>query len=180
MGQLWTVAVLPFLAAVVGGWFSARFALHRFYKERAWERKTQTYTAIFEAIHDMDNWFDTHWNAEIEGREVPEEKRKELTTEYLKALATLRRRLAAETWLIPAECAEPLNVMMKELKKEHKSWFDDLDAGGAAVSRAAVNLRELVRRDLGLDASWQNSARLKFNDARARLQKALGRYHQGK
>src|SRR4051812_13129208 len=104
--QVWQLLVLPFAAAALGGWFSAHLALRRFFREQEWERKTQAYTAIFEALYDMRLWFDENWDAEIEGRGLSEEKQKELGEAYRKAKATLQRRLAAETWLLPSEYTE--------------------------------------------------------------------------
>jgi hypothetical protein len=56
--QAWQLVVLPFIAAALGAWFTAHFSLRRFFREKEWERKTQAYTAIFEALHNMRAWFD--------------------------------------------------------------------------------------------------------------------------
>lgn len=54
--QAWQLVVLPFIAAALGAWFTAHFSLRRFFREKEWERKTQAYTAIFEALHNMRAW----------------------------------------------------------------------------------------------------------------------------
>src|SRR5712691_5314705 len=139
------------MAAAFGAWFTAHVALHRFFREKEWERKTQAYTAIFEALHDMRLWFDTHWDAEMAGREIPMEKQTQLVVDFQKARGDLKRRLTGETWLIPSGCNRLLLAMMHSLDKEHKSFFDDLDEGSAAMNKAIHDLRRMVRADLQLD-----------------------------
>lgn len=170
MLQVWQVVVLPFLAAALGGWFTAHFALHRFFREKVWERKTQTYTAIFEALHDMSTWFDEHWTAEERDREIPAERQSELTIGYQRARANLRRRLTSETWLIPAECNDRLRKMMRELSVHHETWFEELDAGSHAISVAISDLRKLVRNDLGLDRKpWWSAEELRIKAGHLRF-----------
>jgi hypothetical protein len=158
--QAWQLVVLPFIAAALGAWFTAHFSLRRFFREKEWERKTQAYTAIFEALHNMRAWFDEHWDAEISGREIPEEKQAELGKAYREAKAVLQRRLAAETWLLPEEYITRIRTMMRALSKHHESFFEDLDEGSAAMSSAISDLRRMARRDLKLEGNrwrlWQH------------------------
>jgi hypothetical protein len=147
----WQMFIVPFGAAALGAWFTAHFSLRRFFREKEWERKTQAYTAIFEALHDMRIWFDEHWDAEIAGKQIPEEKQTELSAEYKKARVALQRRLIAETWLLPTACSDRLAAMTRELNKERETFFEDLDEGYGAITKAIRDLRSMVRKDLELD-----------------------------
>ena len=95
------VPLLSAVASFVGAWLAANFALRRFYKERIWERKAAAYSAIFEALHIIEQWYDKHYDAYFEQRELPDEVTKKLRTNADAAEEDLERRLAAETWLIP-------------------------------------------------------------------------------
>jgi hypothetical protein len=148
--QIWQNIVLPFVAVLFGGWITAQFALGRFRKEKVWERKTAAYTVIFDALYEMTTVNEEHYDAEITKRDVLQERVEELHVIYRKAQETLLRRLASEAWLIPEACAERIAVLMKELRSQRESWFEELDADGAALARATRDLRELVRNDLGL------------------------------
>jgi hypothetical protein len=117
------------VGSFAGAWLAAQFALKRFYKEKVWERKTAAYTAIFEAVHDMSTWFDQHFNAMIQSRDIPEERQSELATAYQAAKKTFERRLTAETWLIPDEIRKRLDDMQYAL--------DQLNN----LSRATASLR---------------------------------------
>jgi hypothetical protein len=146
---LLTVCITAFLAA----WLTARFALHRFYSEKQWERKVAAYTAIFDALHDITKWFSEHQLARERGRDLAEDVSGELAEESKKARATLARCLDRETWLLPPECSERLAKLERDLERASNTtdWQSYLDSGWEAAHSAAQDLRRLVRSDLGID-----------------------------
>ena len=107
------VPILSMLGSFFGAWFAAHFALRRFYREKVWERKTNAYTAIFEAIHDMGTWFDEHFDSMVRHKEISEEQQHELTTTYQTARKTFERRLTSETWLIPDDIRKRLDDLQR-------------------------------------------------------------------
>jgi len=150
LGQIWQSVVLPFAAAAFGGWLTAQFALGRFRKEKMWERKTAAYTSMFEALHDMRVWFDRHWDAEVERRDISEEESRRLAAEYRSARDALLRRIASESWLLPDACIERINHLNATLAERHETFFDEVDSGSAALTSAVTDLKTIVRDDLGL------------------------------
>jgi hypothetical protein len=142
------VPTLTAVASFFGAWLAARFALRRFYQEKLWERKTVAYTTIFEALHDMERWFDTHLDAYFAQTELDERVKTEMWEDYKKAKVTLSRRLAAEVWLIPDACQQRLVEMNKVLDSDDPNWFTMLDSCSAEVSVAIKDLTKIVRRDL--------------------------------
>jgi hypothetical protein len=54
----WLVPALTIAASFLGAWLAAHFALASFYRERIWERKAATYSAIFEALSVINRWYD--------------------------------------------------------------------------------------------------------------------------
>lgn len=149
--ELVQAVVVPFASAGIGGWLTARFALGRFYREKLWERKTAAYTAIFEALHDIGQWYDAHLTAEMEMQQLPGERSDELSMMRRKAVADLERRIAAESWVLPSECQARLSLMKKELDKDQQTMFEVFDTGAFEVSKATTDLRVIVRNDLGLE-----------------------------
>ena len=152
----WQMFIVPFGAAALGAWFTAHFSLRRFFREKEWERKTQAYTAIFEALYDMRTWFDENWDAEVKNKELSNERQSQLAQDYAATRRTLQRRRTGETWLLPAECSARLAAMMRELSIERESFFDELDAGYQTITHTISDLRTIVRKDLQLDrnAPW--------------------------
>ena len=52
--------VSAIVIAVISARVTVHFALKRFYSEKWWERKTEAYTAIIEALHHVRNYADTN------------------------------------------------------------------------------------------------------------------------
>jgi len=57
----------------------------------------------------------------IRNREIDDEVKKRLTTDYQAATRTLQRRIAAETWLIPDDIHAILNDIFAQLDKLDRS-----------------------------------------------------------
>jgi hypothetical protein len=140
-----------FAASFIGAWLAARFALYRFHHEKVWEKKTAAYTIIFEAIHDIDRWFDIHIAEASGGYDLPEAKEEKLREDYTTAKANLSRRLDSEIWLIPIQCRVRTERLMQELARRDEHWNDMLGNGREAITRARDDLTKLVRIDLGLE-----------------------------
>jgi hypothetical protein len=147
--DLWPYA-LTAIASFGGAWLAARFALSRFYQEKIWERKAAAYTAIFEALHFIDNWYSKHFDAYVTQQDMTVEETAKLRTAANDAEAELERRLASETWLIPDNCRLRLAKLTVDLKKREEDWFQYLDAGSATLKTATDELREMVHADLHL------------------------------
>jgi hypothetical protein len=147
-------AIITAIASFLGAWIAAKLALGRFYREKIWERKVAAYTAIFEALHDIHRWYDTHLESEMTHRELKDDYISELSESYNKAKVNLHRRLDAEIWIIPDSCQDRLRKMFKVLDKRYDSWFEDLDGGAWELSMTIKDLRDLVQQDLGLGKSW--------------------------
>src|SRR5260370_16008909 len=106
------ISIIPaILSAFLASGLTALFSLGRFRQEKVWEREAAAYTAIFEALHDMKQWYEDLLNEHTEGKELSEDNRNSLSDNYLKAVAVLSRRLDSETWLIPQQAHEYLYKM---------------------------------------------------------------------
>jgi predicted nucleic acid-binding protein len=144
-------AISAAVASFVGAWLAARFALHRYYREQMWQRKAAAYTAIFEALHLIDNWYSKHLDAHFDNRELSDEITKKLRQDANDAEAQLEKRLASETWVVSHACQARLRKMTAELQKRQDDWFSHLDSGTAIIASAQADLRELVMADLNVE-----------------------------
>jgi hypothetical protein len=164
------------ITAPIAAWLTARFALHRFYREKVWERKTAAYTAIFDALHDMRRWFMEHMRAYEHEGEIAEADARKLAEDYREAQARLRRRLDSEMWLLPQGCLDRLKLLEKDLEDDQPNWFEHLDSGLFYTNSAIRDLRLLVQQDLGLTPpAWHGSAKRALNSVyalRAKLKKS--------
>lgn len=143
-------AILTALSAFIGAWLAAYFALNRFYREKIWERRAISYTAIFDALHDMGKWFDLQIGAKIHGQTLDEARVAELTAEYQKAGAELQRRVASETWLLSDRFRTKLEELENALSKKwsNADWDDFLAYSHSTIVFAVDELRSIARADL--------------------------------
>ena len=68
-------------AAFLGAWLASR----RFRNERWWEKKSEAYSELVEALHNMRWPSSEHFDAGLEHRELSEEYSQELWKEFRKA-----------------------------------------------------------------------------------------------
>lgn len=151
-------AVLTIIGSSFGAWIATRLAFSRFSQEKIWERKAAAYTAIFEALHYIGRWYEKHYEALIEAKDIDDEKKKELSAAANKNEDELERRLATETWFIPTNCRNRLDKMIRELKDSkyrHPTWQEFVEDGCHIIATATDDLRDLVQHDLGVRrAPW--------------------------
>ena len=69
------------LIAAVSSWITVQLALRRFRRERWWERKTDAYTKVIEALHNSKEFSDRHLEAAQAGREIPDDLLEPLNAE---------------------------------------------------------------------------------------------------
>jgi hypothetical protein len=138
------------LASFGGAWLAAHFALNTFYRQKIWERKTIAYTAIFEALHFIEQWYNKHLDAYLTQHELTQEATDKLRSAANDAEADLERRLASETWLIPNNCRMRLNKLTSDLKVRTEDWFEYLETGQHTLAVATDELRDMVHADLHL------------------------------
>jgi hypothetical protein len=92
------------LASFAGAWLASKWALNSFYKQKVWERKLAAYTAIFEALHDMNKWFETHLREEETKIIIPNDELEGLRLSYKVAQSDLQRRMDSDGWLLSTTC----------------------------------------------------------------------------
>lgn len=151
-------AIIAIIPSFLGAWIAARLAFARFSREKIWERKAAAYTAIFEALHYIGRWYESHYEASLIQKDIGEDKEKQLKADANKAEDELERRLASETWLIPAECRTRLEKMTRDLKnseyEQRTSWQGFLEDGAFIVKTATDDLRLMTVDDLRLNHKW--------------------------
>ena len=77
MPDLLTIFISAFVAMIVAT-VTAIFAHTRYRLEKLWDRKFQSYIEIIEAMHYIKMLLTLEMNAEIEKREIDDDRRREL------------------------------------------------------------------------------------------------------
>ncbi len=136
--------------AAVSAYLAAKWSLQRFTSEKRWERKSDTYSAILGALHEMKRYPDRYMDREIKGREISEEEKNELYDGYRKAHAAVSKRADIGTLVISQEAVEALRLLEKELEAAASadSMFEHVDAQLAALNRCLNEVRNAALTDL--------------------------------
>jgi hypothetical protein len=136
--------------AVISSWVTAYFSLRRYHSERWWDRKAEAYTAVIEALYNSKAYSDDNLNAEMRGREVSQERHKELRTQSRKANDEIQKAIDIGSFLLSEEAMKRLKRYKKEGNRasEERTWFEYLDADSAATGSCLKDMVEIAGRDL--------------------------------
>jgi len=101
----------------------------------------------------MERWFAEQNGALSDGRELSQERTDTLSAAYQVAKATLQRRLASETWLIPEEIRRRIEHGLVDLDlaaSRTTDWVELIIQGHEVIYLLKLDVRMAVLRDLGL------------------------------
>jgi len=138
------------LVALFSAWAGVWFSLKRFKSEKRWEKKTQAYENIIEALHFSKIYLDTHLDALYEQKTLNQEYSDKLRDDSMKASKALRRIVDVGALIISDEAITRLTVHQEELSSASRSndFFDYLDHSLAATASCLKDLIPIAKRDL--------------------------------
>lgn len=144
-------SLLAFLASIISigiSAYQARFA--RFSSEKWWERKTEAYTKIIEALADLVYYYDQIYNAEVEGQNISDNRRKEIDEHWKGAHTEMKRATNVGAFLISTEAEQSLQRFWAEPEQEidPNNWFEQLSRDYAKAQTCLKELVLLAKKDL--------------------------------
>jgi hypothetical protein len=141
------------VVAIITAALTVRFALRRFYAEKWWERKSTAYASIIEALHHVRNHADTNLTFSLEGRDLPEQGKLQLTEKLQGAMAELRKQLDIGDFVLSEDAVAVMSKLMTELDESLKAtnWEDHLELKLEAVDNCLISMRRIARKDLRLE-----------------------------
>jgi hypothetical protein len=144
--QIAGTAIASFIAAFVASWL----ALRQFRSQRWWEKKVETYTAIFNAMNDLCEEMDQIWDAQVAGRELSDETERSLREAASAAWPEIKRQARLGSFVLSEEAERTLAELLKKLEKSSSadSYFEHIDARCAALDAALKALKAAARADL--------------------------------
>ncbi len=136
--------------ALLTAWLTVKFALRRFQSEKWFERRVDAYTKVIEALHFMKHCTERQLRAAECGTDIPKDIEEELVTSYRKGLSDLRRLTDMGALLFSPKAVAILDRLNIELlaATDEQTWWEHLDAEGAAISKSLRELRPIAKRDL--------------------------------
>jgi len=144
-------ALLPAVILVVfTSILTVRLAMRRFYKEKWWEKKQETYSQLLETFHHIKNNAAEYYEGEINPDYLTEEKKQELTRDWKKFSREFAKLRDLASFHISDEAVAILDEYQKKTAEARKSEtiFECIDGDLAAASQCLEALKEAAKRDL--------------------------------
>lgn len=150
MEQIALNVLTAILIAAVSSWITVRLSLRRFRAERWWERKADAYSRVIEALHNSKAFADQHLEAGYQGRELPEDRDKELRSRVRAAQDEIRKAMDVGAFLLSEDALNRLKQYEKgaEDASGQKSWYEYLEADWAATDKCLKDMIEIAKNDL--------------------------------
>jgi hypothetical protein len=144
-------SALAFVASVIAAAvsiYNARF--RRFARERWWEWKVEAYSRIIDALSGLVYYYDEHYDAEIEHRNLTDSHKKEINEHWRKGYAEVKRATAVGAFLISPAAEAALQKMWKEKGKgvDPNNWFGLIESDYVATRDCLRAVVEAARTDL--------------------------------
>ncbi len=148
--QIFLQFVLTAVTAVGASFFTAKFALRRFYSEKWWEKKYEGYSSILESLHYIARDFHGEWDAATRGREIPDDRKDELSAKFRAAKDELAKRMDVGQFVISDAAVAVLATFQKELGTANttEGWPPYIDECLVATDKALQQMRTIAKRDL--------------------------------
>lgn len=146
--QLAVQAILTLGGVWLATTLTMRLTLKRFFPEHSWEKKAADYNLVFEGLHDMLDWHGGHFEAEIRGYEVPDDRQAVLKERYRKARDDVRSSVAVQAWLLAPHVQDEIDALWRKLHKRRNSIFEELDEGYGAIASSQQEIIAIAKQDL--------------------------------
>lgn len=151
-----TDAILELLKlAVVGliaGLFSSVLATRDHRQRKWWELRVAAYQNAIEALSDLVYYYDKHYTAESNYRELPPEFKKSLDAYWEEAFPKVRKFADSGAFLFSEEANAALRELMTDDNEE--AYIDHLESSLIKAQKCLSRLIDCSRVDLRLKTSW--------------------------
>jgi hypothetical protein len=148
------ILIGAFVTLAIGGvtaFITTTLNLRRYRSEKWWEKKSEAYAKIIQALHHATNTLLEWAEQDMIGDDVPEEKAKRLDEDYKNARLEIETATGIGAYIISKEVADVL-VQLKRRKRPARTRdtprFELYEADAEAYGSALDKIRELARKDL--------------------------------
>lgn len=133
---------------VIAGLFSSVIANRDHRQRKWWELRVAAYQNAIEALSDLVYYYDKHFNAEIEYRELPQEFKEKLDTFWEQSFPKIRKYADSGAFLFSEEANAALRELMTN--DDEQSYVEHLDNNLAKAHKCLNRLVECSKVDLKL------------------------------
>lgn len=162
--QLWEVIKLgaSFVGALAITWLAVGWALRRFQREKAWERRFTTYVDAITAMAEMRLIIGIEIDEIESHREPTDEVREERSTRYRLAKRQFEQVEAVSGLLFPPHVAGRIANLTDQIARATATecgLYEVLNTEYSILDDAIHDIRNEARAALGLDSRWRRLLR---------------------
>lgn len=140
------------VVGLVAGLFSSVLASRDHRQKRWWELRVAAYQGAIEALSDLVYYYDKHWNAEVEQREMTKEFKAKLSATWDASFHRVRRLADGGAFLFSEHANAALTEFMKD--EEFDSFSEHVDANLANAKKCLSTLVACSKEDLKLNVDF--------------------------
>ncbi|EPK7406939.1 hypothetical protein WJF72_001020 [Klebsiella aerogenes] len=149
--------IVPLVVAALAAYFSTKFALNKFYKEKWWEKRLEAFTEIINIAYRIkmsNDYFLSCEYAQMEPGDSrfkphPKEIEEKLRAEYWLDLQELERIAQLADFTLTTTVKNMLDSYVNSRKKVMDDWYDDaiesIDASIKDLKLSEKLLSDLVK-----------------------------------
>jgi hypothetical protein len=148
------VAELVKLGAVglIAGLFSSLLANRDHRHRKWWELRVGAYQGAIEALSDIVYYFEKHYDAEVEDRDLTPEFKEKMNSFWNSSHPKVRRAADSGAFLFSDRANEALRNFMRN--DDEPSYFEMLDNNLAKSKACLAELVACSKEDLRLKEGW--------------------------
>ncbi len=151
--------IVPLLVAALAAYFSTKFALNKFYKEKWWEKRLEAFTEIINIAYRIkmsNDYFLSCEYAQMEPGDSrfkahPKEIEEKLRAEYWLDLQELERIAQLADFTLTSKVKSILDVYVRDRRKIENDYYEDA-IESLEVSELDFKLSKKLLSDLVLEA----------------------------
>lgn len=136
------------MVGLIAGLFSSVIANRDHRQRKWWELRVGAYQNAIEALSDIVYYYDKHYSAEIEDRELREGFKKQLDTYWDESFPKVRKFADSGAFLFSERANEALREFMRN--DDEPTYIDHLDNNLTKAKRCLSELIECSKADLRL------------------------------
>jgi hypothetical protein len=144
--QILIVGIIGFAGVMLTLWYNGKMAR----EQRWWEHKIEAYEKVIEALHNSKMFSEEHLEANYKGRDVPEDKDKELRRGAKLAHDEIIKVFDTGIFVLSENAMTRLRQYQKEADQASDTtiWTEYLEADLDATDRCLKDVIEIAKSDL--------------------------------
>lgn len=148
---IWKI-IQPIFISILVAVITVKLSLKKFRSEKWWEKKTEAYSKIVDALHQLKNYCEQKLPAEYGEPSLSSEKEKELGQQYQTAYRELVKALDVGSFIITDEAVKILETYQNrpELNYYENPLCDIIECDLKYIKECLRDFKLAAKKDLGI------------------------------